>query len=44
MMRSYKDVVRQSAGIVANAGAKSVFEARVFEDLCFTARANAEGV
>ena len=44
MMHSYRDVSRQAAGIMANAGAKSLFEARVFEELCFAARVNADGV
>lgn len=44
LMRSYRFVAAQAQDIVANAGAQSVFEARVFEDLCFVARANAEGV
>jgi hypothetical protein len=44
MMRNYRRVVRQSEDVLANAGANSVFEARVFEDLCFVARANAAGI
>jgi hypothetical protein len=44
MMHNYRRVVRQLEDVLANAGASSVFEARVFEDLCFVARANAAGV
>jgi len=44
MMQNYRRVVRQLEAVLANAGANSVFEARVFEDLCFVARANAAGI
>jgi hypothetical protein len=44
MMRNYQNITRQSEDIMVNAGAKSVFAARVFEDLCFSARANVEGI
>jgi hypothetical protein len=44
MMHNYRRVVRQLEDVLANAGANSVFEARVFEDLCFVARANAAGL
>jgi hypothetical protein len=41
MMRTYRRVVRLLDGVLENAGTKDLFEARVFEDLCFIARANA---
>ena len=40
MMRTYRRTSRQVTDVVRNAGAQSVFEARVFEDLCFVAKAN----
>jgi len=43
MMRTYRRTVGQLEDVLQNAGANSVFEARVFEDLCFVARANAMG-
>jgi hypothetical protein len=42
MMRVYRRTVRQLPDVLRNAGTDSPFEARVFEDLCFVARANAE--
>jgi hypothetical protein len=42
MMKTYRRVVRQLDDVVVNAGANSLFEARVFEDLCFVARAIVE--
>ncbi len=39
MMKTYRRVVRELDDVLANAGANSLFEARVFEDLCFVARA-----
>jgi hypothetical protein len=42
MMRVYRRTVRQLPDVLRNAGASSPFEARVFEDLCFVAKANAE--
>jgi hypothetical protein len=42
MLRTYRRLVRQLDDVLTNAGTNSVFEARVFEDLCFVARANAE--
>jgi hypothetical protein len=41
MMRTYRRTVQQLEDVLQNAGANSVFEARVFEDLCFVAKANA---
>ena len=43
MMRTYRRTVGQLEDVLQNAGANSVFEARVYEDLCFVARANAMG-
>ena len=42
MMKTYRRVVRQLDDVLVNAGANSLFEARVFEDLCFVARAIVE--
>lgn len=44
MMRTYRRVVGQLNEVLINAGTTSVFEARVFEDLCFVSRANAAGI
>jgi hypothetical protein len=41
MMRTYRQTVNQLEDVLQNAGATRVFETRVFEDLCFVARANA---
>jgi hypothetical protein len=38
MMRAYRAVCRQSAKIMADAGAESLFEARAFRDLCFVTK------
>lgn len=43
MMRTYRRVVRLLDGVLRTAGAASIFEARVFSDLCFVARADASG-
>jgi hypothetical protein len=43
IMRTYRRTVSQLEDVLQNAGSNSVFEARVFEDLCFVARANATG-
>ncbi len=40
MMHTYRRTVSQLDDVMRVAGASSVFEARVFEDLCFVARAN----
>jgi len=42
MMRVYRRTVRQLPNVLRNAGTYSPFGARVFEDLCFVTRANAE--
>jgi hypothetical protein len=42
MMRAYRRVSLQVDAITANAGAGSVFTARVFEDLCFASKFAAE--
>ena len=39
MMKTYRGVSRQQAEILAGSGAKSVFEARAFAELCFAAGA-----
>ena len=44
MMHNYRQMVRQLDDVLTNAGTTSVFQARVFEDLCFLARANAAGI
>ena len=44
MMRTYRRLEVQLPGVLLNAGTASVFEARVFEDLCFVAKANAAGI
>lgn len=41
MMRTYRRVVRLLDGVLQAAGTNDMFEARVFKDLCFVARANA---
>jgi hypothetical protein len=38
MMKTYKTISRRLARIMANAGAKSPFEARVFQDLSYEAK------
>ncbi len=43
MMRTFKTISRRSAKILAEAGAKSLFEARAFQDLCYEARVAVEG-
>jgi hypothetical protein len=42
MMRTYRLVSRQVDNVLASAGTDSLFEARVFKDLCFVARAIAQ--
>ena len=44
MMHTYRRVVRRLDHVMKMDGASSVFEARVFEDLCFVARAYADGL
>jgi hypothetical protein len=39
MMRTYRSVSHKLDEITAAAGARSVFEARIFDDLCFAAKA-----
>jgi hypothetical protein len=39
MMRTYRGISRKLDVIIATAGARSVFEARIFDDLCFAAKA-----
>jgi hypothetical protein len=39
MMRTYRGLSRKLEAIIAAAGARSVFEARIFDDLCFAAKA-----
>jgi hypothetical protein len=39
MMRTYRGLSRKLDAIIAAAGARSVFEARIFDDLCFAAKA-----
>jgi hypothetical protein len=39
MMRTYRGIARKLDEITAAAGARSVFEARIFDDLCFAAKA-----
>jgi hypothetical protein len=39
MMQTYRGLSRKRDAIVAAAGARSVFEARIFDDLCFAAKA-----
>jgi hypothetical protein len=39
MMRTYRGLSRKLNAIKAAAGASSVFEARIFDDLCFAAKA-----
>jgi hypothetical protein len=41
MMRTYRQVVRKLDEILTKAGTSSLFEARVFKDLCFAAKVNA---
>ena len=43
MIRTYGRVSRKLGAIMIAAGAQSVFEARIFDDLCFAARAAAIG-
>ena len=42
LMAAYRFVSRQSAKIMADAGAASLFEARAFRDLCFVSKGIAE--
>jgi hypothetical protein len=42
MMRIYRRTSAQVADVVRDAGSASVFEARIFEDLCFLAKVNSE--
>jgi hypothetical protein len=39
MMRTYRGLGRKLNAITSAAGARSVFEARIFDDLCFAAKA-----
>jgi len=39
MMRTYRELSRKLDAIMATAGSRSVFEACVFDDLCFAAKA-----
>jgi len=39
MMQIYRGLSRKLDAITAAAGARSVFEARIFDDLCFAAKA-----
>jgi hypothetical protein len=39
MMQTYRSLSRNLNAITAAAGARSVFEARIFDDLCFAAKA-----
>jgi len=39
MIRTYRGLSRKLDAITAAAGARSVFEARIFDDLCFAAKA-----
>jgi hypothetical protein len=39
MMRTYRGLSSKLNEIIAAAGARSVFEARIFDDLCFAAKA-----
>lgn len=38
MLRAYRAVARQQREILRTAGARSIFEARVFADLCLAAK------
>ena len=40
MMKTYRKTSQQVEDVLRNAGTQNVFEARVFEDLCFVAKAN----
>ena len=42
LLASYRIVSRQASAIQKNAGASSLFEARVFKDLCFAAKRAAD--
>jgi hypothetical protein len=42
MLQSYRIVARKRVEILTDAGADSLFEARVFEDLVFSAKALVE--
>ncbi len=42
MMRVYRRTSRQLDDVLRNAGTTNAFAARVFEDLCFVAKANSE--
>lgn len=42
MMRTYRLTSQRVEDVLQNSGTTNVFEARVFEDLCFIARASAE--
>jgi hypothetical protein len=42
MMSTFQSISRKSTGILAAAGATSLFEARVFQDLCYEARVAVE--
>jgi hypothetical protein len=39
MMQTYRALSRKLDAVKVAAGARSVFEARIFEDLCFAAKA-----
>jgi hypothetical protein len=42
MTETYKNVSRRLAKIMADAGAKSLFEARAFRDLCYESKVEAK--
>ncbi len=42
MMKTYYDISRRCGGILAAAGATSLFEARAFQDLCYEAKVAVE--
>jgi hypothetical protein len=44
MMRTFNTISRRSAKILAEAGAESLFEARVFQDLCYEAKVASENL
>jgi hypothetical protein len=44
MMTTFTGIVRRSAQIVAESGAKSLFEARVFQRLCYEAKVEVEAI
>ena len=44
MMRTFNTISHRSAKILAEAGAKSLFEARAFQDLCYEAKVASESL